>query len=637
MKQTQPLGISHRIILIGTILIPINCFWLVLSRQPYQYQTIHTIISPFFNVVFIVFVLALFNRPMTKFAPRLSLTHGELIIIYIMLSLTSAIQSFQMMQTLVPVMEYPFRVASPENDWQNLFARYIPPWLSVSDKGVLQTYFRGESTLYVEQHIQPWLIPALCWSAFVVMLVLVMGAIAVLFKRPWVENERLSYPIIQLPLELTNPRTPVLKSRLLWLGFGISGGIALINGLSSLYPVVPRLRIHPYENELSNLFTTKPWSTIGSLQLGLVFSVIGLAFFMPLDMSFSCAFFFFLMKVQRVIAEMLGARHVAYTGYLVSLNQQSFGALVGMAVIAIWVNRKYFRVMFRRVSGVDSDEQSNYRKAVLTIVLGIGFMTLFLWKAGMAIWLSLSFFLLYYLVSLGLTRFRAEMGVPMHDFHFTGPDQMLPDVFGARRIGYRNLTVMSMLGFFNFTYRGHPQPHQMEGLAMLDRAGVGNKRIFLAMTAALVVGTLSLFWVYLHVAYSSGGSSLQRYADVIYTRVADWIAYPSKKIEVSGIQTIGIGFGVSIFLIAMRQRFLWWRLHPGGYAIANSLDIDRFWFSMFIGFAMKWLLIRYGGVGQYRRARPLFLGLILGEYIVGSVWTIIGDIMHRFIFFGGTW
>ena len=176
-------------------------------------------------------------------------------------------------------------------------------------------------------------------------------------------------------------------------------------------------------------------------------------------------------------------------------------------------------------------------KAVLTIVLGIGFMTLFLWKAGMAIWVSLSFFLLYYLVSLGLTRFRAEMGVPMHDFHFTGPDQMLPDVFGARRIGYRNLTVMSMLGFFNFTYRGHPQPHQMEGLALLDRAGVGSKRIFLAMTAALVVGTLSLFWVYLHVAYTSGGSSLQRFADVIYTRVADWIAYPSKKIEISGIQT----------------------------------------------------------------------------------------------------
>ena len=81
----------------------------------------------------------------------------------------------------------------------------------MSDKGVLQTYFRGESTLYVEQHIEPWLIPALCWSAFVVMLVMVMGAIAVLFRRPWVENERLSYPIIQLPLELTNPRTPILE------------------------------------------------------------------------------------------------------------------------------------------------------------------------------------------------------------------------------------------------------------------------------------------------------------------------------------------------------------------------------------------------------------------------------------------
>ena len=96
---------------------------LVISRQPYQYQSIPTLISPFFNVVFIVFVIALLNRVLTKFAPKASLTQGELITIYIMLSLISAIQSFQMMQTLVPLMEYPFRAATRENEWGSLFAR----------------------------------------------------------------------------------------------------------------------------------------------------------------------------------------------------------------------------------------------------------------------------------------------------------------------------------------------------------------------------------------------------------------------------------------------------------------------------------------------------------------------------------
>ena len=636
LKQRYSSAVSLRVILLGLFLIPVNCYWLVITRQPYQYQAIPTIISPFFNVVFILLVVILLNRILIKLAPAASLTQGELITLYIMLSLTSAIQSFQMMQTLLPVMEHPFTFATPENDWENLFAKYIPSWLSVRSKSVLQPYYEGGSTLYTGKHIRAWLVPSLLWSAFVVVLVLVMGYIAMFFRRPWVEHERLSYPIIQLPLEITDTKTSIFGNRLFWIGACISGGLALINGLASLYPTIPRIRIHPYENDLYQYFTSKPWNAMGSLQFGVVFPVIGLAFFMPLDMSFSCVFFFLLSKIQRIVAETLGAQHVAYTDYLVSLNQQSFGALMGIALVAIWMNRRHFISIFRGSYSSNATEPMSYHKAALGIALGIGFMTLFLWKAGMAIWLSITFFLLYYIISLGITRFRAEMGVPLHDFHFTGPDQMLPDIFGARRLGYRNLTIMSMLGFFNFTYRAHPQPHQMEGFALLDRAGVSNKRVFLAMTVALIAGTLSLFWIYLHIAYTSGGSSLQRFAHVIYTRVANWITYPSSDVDFLGIQAIGVGFLVVVLLTAMRRRFLWWRLHPAAYAIANSLDIDAFWFSILIGFVVKWTLTRYGGIRRYRQARPLFLGLILGEYVIGSISSIVGVIVHKFIFFGGT-
>ena len=74
---------------------------------------------------------------------------------------------------------------------------------------------------------------------------------------------------------------------------------------------------------------------MGAFRVGVVASVIGLAFFMPLDMSISCVFFFFLSKVQRIVAVSLGAQQVAYSGYLVYLNQQSFGALAGITVIAL--------------------------------------------------------------------------------------------------------------------------------------------------------------------------------------------------------------------------------------------------------------------------------------------------------------
>ena len=85
----------------------------------------------------------------------------------------------------------------------------------------------------------------------------------------------------------------------------------------------------------------------------------------------------------------------------------------------------------------------------------------------------------------------------------------------------------------------------------------------------------------------------------------------------------------------MRQYFLWWKLHPAGYAISNSLDINHFWFSILVGFFLKHLLIRYGGIKKYQQAQPFFLGLILGEYTIGSIWTIVGNIIHQQIFLVG--
>ena len=254
----------------------------------------------------------------------------------------------------------------------------------------------------------------------------------------------------------------------------------------------------------------------------------------------------------------------------------------------------------------------------------------------LSIWLAIVFFISYYAISLGVARFRAEMGVPLHDFHFTGPDQMLPSIFSPRRLGYRNVTIMSMLGFFNFTYRAHPQPHQIEGYALLHRAKLHHGLLFPAVMTALVVGVVSFFWIYLHIAYQHGGSSLERFAHVVYTRLANWLTSPSDDLNYSGLAAIGTGFGAVIWFNFMRQRFLWWKLHPAGYAISNSLDINHFWFSILVGFFLKWLLIKYGGIKKYQQARPFFLGLILGEYTIGSLWTILGNIIHQQIFFGGT-
>ena len=78
---------------------------------------------------------------------------------------------------------------------------------------------------------------------------------------------------------------------------------------------------------------------------------------------------------------------------------------------------------------------------------------------------------------------------------------------------------------------------------------------------------------------------------------------------------------------ALRQKVTWFPLHPLGYAVANSWGMQQLWMPIMIGSLCKIISLRLGGLSFYRKAVPFFLGLILGEMIVGSAWTLIGIAM----------
>ena len=79
---------------------------------------------------------------------------------------------------------------------------------------------------------------------------------------------------------------------------------------------------------------------------------------------------------------------------------------------------------------------------------------------------------------------------------------------------------------------------------------------------------------------------------------------------------MGGGLGVAVILMFLRGRFLWWSLHPLGYAMADSWGMYNLWSCLFVAWACKAIILRYGGLNAYRRAIPCFLGLALGDYPV---------------------
>ena len=202
-------------ILIGILLIPINNLWLM--RGATWGSSYPTTFSLFFNVIFVLFFIPLFNSFLQHSLPSFALNTSELLLIYTMLSVASGISGLDMMQVLITFVGGVKWMATTENEWQNLFFHYIPDWLVVSDIVVLNGFHEGDSSIYLKSHIVRWLTPVLAWSGFISLLAFVMLCLTVIVRKQWIENEKLSYPIIQLPLHLTLKPELFLKNKFMIL------------------------------------------------------------------------------------------------------------------------------------------------------------------------------------------------------------------------------------------------------------------------------------------------------------------------------------------------------------------------------------------------------------------------------------
>ena len=337
--DSQPTNRTRwRAVFIGTLLLPANAYWIASG------EATSTTVSLFFNIIFILFILLLLNLLFKQIAPNAALNQGELLIVYVMLSISSGIAGLDMMRVLMAVLVGPFWYARPENEWAELFWRFIPPWLAVQDKEILKGFAEGESSFYVPQVVQAWLFPTLIWSGFIFLLVFGMLCINVLVRKPWTEAEKLSYPIIQLPLQMTDTRSSLLSNRMMWIGFGLGAGLDILNGLHFLYPIIPGLGGRLYD--LRPFFTNKPWNAIGWTPVAIFPYAVGLGFLIPLDLSFACWFFYLFWKAERILANVLGLHSIPEFPYI---EQQTTGAYLGLFLIAFWMTRHHLkRVVFCR-------------------------------------------------------------------------------------------------------------------------------------------------------------------------------------------------------------------------------------------------------------------------------------------------
>lgn len=593
--------------------------------------TVHiTVISLFFNSVFVIFFIVLFNQMMRKYLPKSSLSNSEILIIYVMINMSSGMAAHGFMQLLLPIMGHAFWYATPENDWANLFQRYLPTWLTVQDKKALIDHYTGNSTLYTVEHLKAWIIPVSFWTGFIFVFVFLMICINVIVRKQWVEQEKLAYPIIQVPYELIGQSSSFLSNKLLWIGFAIAASLDIMNGLHSLIPAVPY--IHLKLTDMGRYFTAKPWNAIGWLPISFYPFVIGLAFFIPLDLSFSLWFFYLFWKMQRVLWYVLGfsSAEGSFSGYK-SIIEQSSGAYLALFFVAMWVSRKHLWLVLKRVFTNkpvidDSSEPVSYRTATAGLIIGGVLLLIFCYQAGMSIWVAIIFFAVYFAIITAITRMRAEMGVPVHDMHNGGPDLLMTSLIGSRALGPQNVSVLTLFWFFNRAHYSDIMPHQLEAFKLAEKTNTKGKHLFIAMLISVFVGIIATFWAFLHSSHHIGmAGRIEWFGWEPYNRLQGWISNPSKPDYSTGL-FLGVGFVTTLFFTFMRNRFIWWPLHPAGYAVSNSWGLDVTWFPILLSFIIKSIILKFGGLKVHSRAIPFFAGLILGEFVIGSIWSIIGSL-----------
>jgi hypothetical protein len=575
----------------------------------------------------------------------LRLRRGDLLMIYLTATLASC--GFDAVDRFLPIYTAPTYFATPENRFEELRA-YLPDWFVPKDREVIRGMYEGSEDGRVPW--SAWTRPVLLWTGFFLVLWLALLGICSLMRPQWVEKERLAFPIVAVPLYMTDPPFPardgpfkLFRDPLLWVGFAISSLHYLLFMLRARNPSLPVIPVHL---ELGTLFTEKPLDALAPFFFyEFSYWVIGLAYFAPQDLCFSIPFFFFLIKGMMLLYRIMG--WVQPSGFPF-FWEQAFGAFLAMGLFYLWAWRHFLKRRLSQVFRADpgGEEALSPRWALLGAVLGFAVLCGWYLQTGLAAWIAIPFFGLIFLIAVVFTRGRAESGVPTWaSVPFWQPARQFRYWLGTKALvpdhNYSNLVHLAGLLFLHFAPFPETMTHQLEGFKIAEQGRLHLRSLTALMTGVVALAIAWTFYLYLRLYYEyganvlAGGSTAGAYNVAIavdeFNLVGDVLnqGHTAPEWSRNGF-TLG-AFLLTAVLVLLRAHFLRFPLHPLGYVLGVAYSY-AYWGPFLTAWAAKALIFRLGGVRLYRRLQPAFIGLILGQ-----VFTL--SLVHQFLalLFGPEW
>ena len=258
------------------------------------------------------------------------------------------------------------------------------------------------------------------------------------------------------------------------------------------------------------------------------------------------------------------------------------------------------------------------RWAVVGFILTNAFMLWWAIRAGMSWWAFAALIGVFYAVLIGASRLVAAGGVMYVD---TGifPREVMMRTVGAPSIGPTSLTMYAYLSvIYMYDPMNLAMPQMMNSFKLLQ-AGRLRGRIWpwaavLSIAVMLVVGLVALLYVN-HYHGGANGTWLYDYPQSAFGELEASLRDPEAPNNMLRTALL-VGAIFTLVLVWLNNTFVWWPLSPVGFIMASSWNSNwLMWGSVFIGWAVSTLIRRCGGFLFYRKMRPAFLGLILGDYL----------------------
>ncbi|HIE03547.1 MAG TPA: hypothetical protein EYP61_02180, partial [Candidatus Latescibacteria bacterium] len=306
--------------------------------------------------VFLFFLLLLLQPAMG----RKRLTRAELAVVYIMAMVACTLPTNGLVSVLLSQISAGTYYATPENGWAKVISDYVRPWMIISDQEAVKSFYEGLSRGKPVPWTA-WVLPLLRWLPLLLGMYAVVVAIMVFVRKQWISNERLLFPLVQVPIAMIGEQEgrtfTFFRNPAVWLGFLIPMLMNSWRALHHYFPVVPE------GFPLWKYYWF--WRRSFFIRLSVSYAVVGFGYLLDTRTGFSIwalgllttleyAVFrrFGISSPRRVMADPLGSPFLAHQG---------LGAMLALAGLALWTARghlgKVLRKVFTNEPGVDDGEE----------------------------------------------------------------------------------------------------------------------------------------------------------------------------------------------------------------------------------------------------------------------------------------